>query len=55
MKDKEAIDILLKLLKDKRLNKTEKGAISSAIGVLSWTSLAESRIKSIKDKRNKYA
>ena len=31
----------------------EKQAILTAIGVLSWTSLAKSRIKNLKEKREK--
>jgi hypothetical protein len=53
MKDKEAIAILAKLLNKKSLSAQEKEAIKAAIGVLSWTSLAESKIKAQKAKREK--
>lgn len=48
MEDKKAIDILLKMLDERSLSADEKEAISAAIGVLSWTSLAESGIRNKK-------
>lgn len=53
MDDKEAAIILIKLLDKGLLDDEEKRAVKSAIGVLSWTSLAKSRIKSQKVKRDK--
>lgn len=53
MEDKEAIEILMSLLKKSRLSAKEREAISSAIGVLSWTALASSRAKARKAKREK--
>ncbi|MEI6296530.1 MAG: hypothetical protein WCO84_02670 [bacterium] len=53
MKDKEAATILLNLAQKYPLTKEEKEAISSAIGILSWSSLAEGRIKSIKKNQKK--
>jgi len=53
MEDKKAITILMKILDKYLLDAEEKEAISVAIGVLSWTSLAESKIKARKDKREK--
>jgi hypothetical protein len=47
MEDKEAIEILMKLLEKDSLSKEEKEAIRLAIGILSWSKLAEGRIKSI--------
>ncbi|GEM_PF-412714 len=53
MDDKKAINILLNLLKRLPLNKEEKEAVHNAIGILSWASLSKSRIKAIKNKRDK--
>lgn len=53
MKDKKAIDILLKMLNKYPLGAEEKEAILAAVGVLSWTSLSESGIKAQKAKREK--
>lgn len=53
MRDKEAIDILIKIPEKHSLSAQEKEAIAAAIGILSWTSLAESKIKERKAKREK--
>lgn len=53
MKDKEAIEILKGLLERGVLTPEEEEAVRSAIGVLSWTTLAESRMKGLKEKRDK--
>ena len=53
MEDKEAIAVLLKLLDKPSLSAKEKEAISSAIGVLSWTALAGNRAKVRRAKREK--
>lgn len=53
MEDKKAVAILMKLLDKKLLNAEEKAAIKSAIGLLSWTALSKSRIKSLKAKRDR--
>ncbi len=53
MEDKKAADILMKLLDKKILNAEEKEAVSTAIGILSWTVLSQSRIKAMKTKRDK--
>jgi hypothetical protein len=55
MKDNRAVTILIKLLNKHLLNTEEKEAILVAIGILSWTSLAESKIKTLKVKRDKSA
>ncbi|HEX7586065.1 MAG TPA: hypothetical protein VF390_00285 [Patescibacteria group bacterium] len=47
MEDKEAIEILMKLLDKYSLSDKEKKAILTAIGILSWSALGQSRIKSI--------
>lgn len=49
MEDKESIDILKGLLERGVLTPKEEEAVCSAIGVLSWTTLAESRLKGLKD------
>jgi hypothetical protein len=61
VEDKEAIEILLKLLENDSLSQEQRVAVRSAIGILSWTKLAEGRIKSIAqaqkaklDKRTKW-
>lgn len=53
MDDKKAITILMNLLKKQILSDEEKEAVSSAIGIFSWTSLSQSRIKSMKARRDK--
>jgi hypothetical protein len=55
MEDKKAIDILIKLLNKGLLNAEEKEAVSSAIGLFSWTSLSKSGVKNLKAKREKSA
>ena len=52
MEHKQAIDILIKMLGKPTLDAEEKEAINTAIGVLGWTSLAKSRIKTLKAKRD---
>ena len=49
--DKKTIEVLSALLKKGILSAEENEAIRSAIGILSWTKLAESRIKALKSKR----
>ncbi|OGZ04813.1 MAG: hypothetical protein A2845_05640 [Candidatus Lloydbacteria bacterium RIFCSPHIGHO2_01_FULL_49_22] len=53
MDDKKAIEVLLGLIEKGVLNEEETEAVRSAIGVLSWTSLAESRLRSLKAKKEK--
>jgi hypothetical protein len=53
MEDQKAIDVLTVLLNKDILDSEEKEAVSAAIGVLSWTALAKSRIKTQKNKRKK--
>jgi len=55
MQDKKAIPILMNLLKKRLLNAEEKEAVSSAIGLFSWTSLSKSNVKNLKAKREKSA
>jgi hypothetical protein len=51
MDHKKAIDILLNLReKNTTLTHEEKEAISTAIGIFSWTSLAKNRFKNNKEK-----
>lgn len=53
MEDKRAVKILIALLKKEVLNNEEKEAVESAIGIMTWTSLGASRIKKMKDKKDK--
>lgn len=46
--DKRVIDTLLRIITKYPLAKDEEDAIRDAIGVLSWTKLAESRIKNLR-------
>ena len=53
MEYKKAINILKSLLDKHPLTDEEKEAVMTAIGVLSWGSLAKSKIKALKAKREK--
>jgi len=53
MKDKEAISILMKLAERLDLSKGEKEALSSAIGILSWSTLTQGKIRSLRVKRDR--
>ncbi len=53
MDHKQASQILIGLLEKSALSAKEKAAITTAIGVLAWTALAENRIKTIKDAQNR--
>jgi len=52
MDHKQAALSLVNLLKKEFLTHEEKEALGIAIGVLSWTALAKSRIKNLKAKRD---
>lgn len=58
MEDKEAVEILAKMVEQHQFSKKEKQAILTAIGILSWSKLGQARIKSIakkqKEKREGY-
>ena len=53
MEYQKAIAILKSLLDKHSLDAEEKEAVLTAIGVLSWSSLAKSKIKAQKAKRDK--
>jgi hypothetical protein len=53
MDDKKAIEILFDILKKYTLDDEEKKAVHSAIGTLSLTSLAKSRLVRMKDRKDK--
>lgn len=53
MEHKKAIEVLLNLQKNQSLNPEEQEALSTAIGILGWTSLAKNRLKAQKEKREK--
>lgn len=47
MDDKKAADVLVGLLNKYKLNKEEKEAVLTAIGVLAWTSLGKNKLKNL--------
>jgi hypothetical protein len=53
MDDKKAANILISLLKKYPLKGEEKEAMESAIGILSWTTLAQTRLKAKKENKKK--
>ena len=53
MEDKEAIEILKKMLEKYPLDESEKEAVRTSVGILAWTKLIEGRMKSIKKSRDK--
>ena len=53
MEYQKAAEILKSLLEKPLLNDEEKEAVFTAIGVLAWASLSKSRIKALKNKRDK--
>jgi hypothetical protein len=53
MDDREAIEILKKMMDRGSLKENEREAIRTAIGMLSWSKLIEPRMKSIKKSREK--
>ena len=53
MDDKQAIAVLTALLKKPFLTDEEKEAVLTAVGILSWSKLSESRIKALKANRDK--
>ncbi len=53
MDHKEAINILTGMANKYTLDGKEKEAITTAVGLLSWGTLADSRRKSLKDKRDR--
>lgn len=53
MTDKEAANILIALIQKGALTDEEKEAARKAVGVLSWTSLAETRLKTMRARRER--
>lgn len=53
MEDKDALKLLQELPSKYPLSEEEREAVSTAIGILSWSSLAEGRIKQMKKARDK--
>ena len=51
MNHKKSAEILIKMLDKFELAPEEKEAVLDAIGVLSWTQLAQSRIKNKKNRK----
>lgn len=50
---KEAVGTLIKMIDKHPLDDEEKEAVKTAIGVLGWATLAQSKIKVQKEKREK--
>jgi hypothetical protein len=53
MEHKEASTILIKLMGKNLLDAKEKEAVLTAVGVLAWTSLSKSKIKAMREKRER--
>ncbi len=53
MEYKEAMDILQELVKKGTLTDSEREAVTTAIGVLSWTTLSKGVAKARKEKQDK--
>lgn len=53
MEDKQAAQILLKLLEKYPLIEEEKEAISVAVGILGWTLFSQNRLKAKREKRDR--
>ena len=53
MEHKEAMNILQELVKKGNLTDSEREAITTAIGILSWTTLSKGVVKARKVKRDK--
>jgi hypothetical protein len=51
MEYKQAISVLTKMLGERSLDAEEQEAVQTAIGVLDWASLGQSRMKSVAEKR----
>lgn len=47
MQDKEAIEILMRMGEKYAFSEEEKEAVLTAIGILSWSALGQTRIKNI--------
>lgn len=53
MNDKHAAEILIQLRDKYPLTKEEQEALSQAIGILGWTTFAETRLKGLGERRRK--
>lgn len=51
MEDKEAIEILTKMLEEHDFADEERQAVLTAIGILSWSKLGKTRIEQIAKKQ----
>ncbi len=54
MEHKKASAVLIRMLDKNLLDAEEKEAVSTAVGVLAWTALSQSKIKAIRDKAEKF-
>ena len=53
MDHKETMNVLQALVKKGILTESEREAVTTAIGILSWTTLSKGVVKARKEKRNK--
>jgi len=53
MDHKEAMNILQELVKKGTLTESEREAVTTAIGILSWTTLSKGVARARKEKRDK--
>jgi len=53
MDHQKASAVLMKLLDKDQLEDEEREAVFTAVGVLAWTSLSKSKIKAMRDKRER--
>lgn len=52
MEHKKAAEVLLKLVEKPVISAEEKEAVMTAVGVLGWTSLSQSRIRNLRKSRD---
>jgi len=50
---KKDTDVLIKMIDKYSLEGEEKEAVLEAVGMLSWASLSQSRLKNLKEKRER--
>ena len=52
MEHKKAAEVLLKLAEKPVISAEEKEAVMTAVGVLGWTSLSQSRVRNLRNNRD---
>lgn len=53
MNYKESLKILVRIIENKNLTSEEKEALGVCLGLLSWATLADSRIKNLRNKKER--